>query len=185
MYFNVLYFKPSLCYYFSFWVFPLIIVLWSCFWYFVWKRELKCWKIWGKVSARAAVGSSQKPAQKKTTVTGFVGGLHICVCVRILDWKGLCHTRYNIMHTERAVSHHTIINTDTSYCIFAVWSDYCTVIHLNYRNGFQTKPVRPKNRLPTLRLQTIKLQEQQRCHFQESSSSNFKPKHHIIGAMPV
>lgn len=158
-------------------------MLWSCFLYFVWNWELKCWKYEAKLVQELQLGHPE-PAQNSDGICRRA--TYLCLFVSAFGLKG---PRVNPSATssiwESRQSPHHMVNTIISYRIHAVWNDYCTVIHLNYRNGFKTKPVKTKNRLPTLWLQTIKLWEQQRCHFQESSSSNFKPKHHIIGLMPV
>lgn len=98
----------------------------------------KMLKMWGKVVARTAVGSSQIFLKRWQDLKE--GNVFVCVC--ILDERPVCVIPSTTYAPQKAVSHHSIINKFISYCNYAVWSNYCTVIHLNYQNGFKTKPVK-------------------------------------------
>ncbi len=104
------------------------------------EQRAKMLKIWGKVSARTAVGSSQTCSEQWRDLQEENMFVFICD----LEWEKYVSSQVQHNAFKRAVSYHTIINTFISYCTYAVWGDYCTVIHLNYRNGFKTKPVKIK-----------------------------------------
>lgn len=160
MYFNILYFKPSLCYYFSFWVFPLIIVLWSCFLVFCLELRAKMLKIWGKVRAQEPkLGHRENPLK---TMTGWRRTAYLCMFVFV-----------STFWLERSVCHPTCSTTRPAS--FSILVNMFTVCVL------ETKPVKPTPYVVTPSSETVGP-----CRdFLENSSSNFKPKHHTIGLMPV
>lgn len=109
-----------LCYYFSFWVFPLIIVLWSCFWYFVWNWKLKCWKYEARL---VHVGSSLTCSKQWRDLLG--GWMFVFVCVCIWTESTVCHPACSKMHLkELSVTRPWL--THSCHSVYTVWSDYCT-----------------------------------------------------------
>lgn len=158
MFFNPHYFKLSLCYYFSFRVFPLIVAVRSCLWHFVWNRGLE------SRLREARVCKQEKKKEELIDVTLY---FEIAPSMILTGCKNLNS------FSDKTDSRDPASNTSVPLGRHAARRVHSTVICPSHnRNGSE-----PQERNPPRLVDANKLWEMKVCNLEERPSSNFKPKH--------